>query len=197
MANFDGPLRHGPNGLAGHTIKNVEKSLLARLGHGLDGFPVDSDIRKNRRGGNVHVPQCMVHQLEVPFALAGFQIDADQGLPEQIVSRAVPTVKIAGRRLHRQVNQSELFVHRDLRPNPGVTGIFRGTLLPRVVAELALLRYGMENPEALAGSNVESANVSLIVAHALRGHAFAEGRADNYRVFSHDGRGLDADFACD
>jgi len=53
----------------------------------------------------------------------------------------------------------------------------------------------MENPEALAGSCVESAHVALVVAHAFRGHAFAESRADDYGVLGHNGSGLDADLA--
>ena len=53
----------------------------------------------------------------------------------------------------------------------------------------------MENPKAPAGASVESANVTFVVAHALRSHAFAKGRANNHRVLGHDGSGLDADFA--
>ena len=52
----------------------------------------------------------------------------------------------------------------------------------------------MENPEPLAGSHVESANVALVVAHALGRHAFSESRADNHCILRHDRCGLDADF---
>src|SRR5439155_17355460 len=111
-----------------------------------------------------------------------FQIDADEALAEQIVSRPVPAVKIAGGRLHRQINQSELLIHSDLRPHAGVAGVLRGTFFPSVIAKLAFLRNGMENPKTLAGSHVESTHVALVIAHALRRHAFAEGRADNHSI---------------
>ena len=107
----------------------------------------------------------------------------------------MPAVKIARRRLHRQVNQSESLVNGDLSPHTGVAGIFRRTFLPRVVAKLALLRNGMENPEPLAGADIEATDVSLVVAHALGSHAFAKSSADDHRVFGHHRRGLDANFA--
>ncbi len=53
----------------------------------------------------------------------------------------------------------------------------------------------MENPQPFAGSHVESAHVAFVIAHALRRHAFAESRADNYGVFRNHGRGLDANFS--
>src|SRR5260370_42555158 len=102
-------------------------------------------------------------------------------------SRRGAAVKIAGGRFHGQVPQAELLVHSDLRPDSGVAGVFRRTLFPGVVAELAFLWDGMENPEALTGSHVESAHVALVVAHALRGHALAESRADDHGVFRHNG----------
>ncbi len=194
-ADFDRFFGNGPDGLASDAIENIKKALLGWLSDGLDRFSVNGDVRKNGRGGNVHVPEWVVDQLEVPLALAGFQVDADQGFTEQIISGAMAAIKIAGGRLDWQVDQSELLVHGNLRPHAGVAGVFRGTFLPGVVAKLAFLRDGMENPEALAGSNVESAHVAFIVAHALGRHAFAESGADNDRIFRHDGRRLNADFA--
>ena len=51
----------------------------------------------------------MMHDLEVPLPLAGLQIDADQAVAEQIVARPLAAVVIRGRRLHRQINQPEIF----------------------------------------------------------------------------------------
>src|SRR5260370_4020769 len=124
----------------------------------------------------------------MPLALAGFEINANQTLAKQVVSRAVPAVKIASGRLHGQIHQSELLIHSDLRPHAGVARVFRGAFLPSVVAKLTFLRDGMENPEALAGSHVETAHVTFVVAHALRSHAFAESRADDDGLSCHDGR---------
>src|SRR5258708_12628364 len=92
---------------------------------------------------------------------------------KDLTAAQVPAVKIAGGRLHRQIDQSELLVHGDLCPDAGVASVFRGTFLPGVVAKLALLRDGMENPEAPAGSHAESPHVSFLVPHALRRHPSA------------------------
>ena len=104
-------------------------------------------------------------------------------------------VIIAGGRFHRQIDQPELFVYRDLRPNAGVAGVFRRSVHPSVVARLALHRDGMEDPEPLAGADIEAAHVAFVVAHALRRHAFAERRAHDHRVLRHHGRRLQADLA--
>ena len=97
VADFDGPLWDGPNGFSGHAIENVEEALLAGLRHGLHWLTIHCDVCKNGRGGDVHVPQRVVHQLEVPLAFAGFQIDADEAFTKEIVSRPVSAVEIAGR----------------------------------------------------------------------------------------------------
>src|SRR5438309_9665168 len=107
----------------------------------------------------------------------------------------MPAVKIACRRLYRDVVQSELLIHGDLRVHAGVAGIFRRTFLPRVVAKLALLRNGMENPQPLAGADIEATHVSLVVVHAPGSHALAKSSADDPRVFGHHRRGLHATFA--
>ena len=82
----------------------------------------------------------MVHELEVPLALAGLQIDADEALGEQVVARPMAAVVVGRRRFDRQVDEPQLFVHRDLRPDADVAVDGPGLVLPRVVAELARLR---------------------------------------------------------
>src|SRR5947208_2162321 len=136
---------------------------------------------KEGRRRYIHVPQRMVDQLKVPFALSGLQVHADEAFSEEIVSRPMPAVEIAGWRFYRQVDESKLLVHGNLRPHAGVAGVFRRAFFPGVVAKLAFLGNGVENPEPFAGAHVESAHVAFVVAHALRSHSFAEGRADNHR----------------
>ena len=97
VADFDGPLWDGPNGFSCYPIKSIEEALLAGLRHGLHWLTINCDVGKNGRGGDVHVPQWVVHQLEVPLAFAGFQIHADEAFTKEIVSRPVSAVEIAGR----------------------------------------------------------------------------------------------------
>src|SRR5207249_6824660 len=142
---------------------DVEESLFRRLRDGFNGFAVDHKVRKDWRGRNVHIPEGMMDQLEMPFALAGFQIDADQRFAEKIVAGTMATVKIAGGRFDGQIDEAELFVDGNLRPYASVAGVFGGALFPCVVAELAFFRDGVKNPETLAGTDVEAPNVSFIV----------------------------------
>src|SRR5690242_759230 len=108
----------------------------------------------------------------MPFALAGFQIDADKRFAEEIVAGTMAAVKIAGWRFDWQIDKAELLVDGDLRPDACVAGVFGGAFFPSVVAELAFFRDRVKNPETFAGTDVEAANVSFIVVHAARRHAF-------------------------
>src|SRR5207249_8652864 len=107
----------------------------------------------------------------------------------------VASVKVASRRLDRKVDQPEPLIHADLGPDARVAGVFRRTVQPGVVAELALLRDSMEDPQPLAGAHVVPTDVALIVPHGLRRHAFAEGGPDDDGVPGNHRRGLESDFA--
>src|SRR5439155_24506961 len=110
----------------------------------------------------------------VPLALTGLQINAYQTLPEEVVARPVSAVEIRGRRLHRQVHQPRLLVHRDLGPDAGVSVNGPRLVLPRVVAKLPGTRNGVEGPQQLAGADVERANESLGVVVSMDGHPLLE-----------------------
>src|SRR5690348_7103437 len=99
----------------------------------------------------------------MPFSLAGFQVHSDQALAKQAISRAMAAVVIARGKFDRQIYHPQLFIHADLAPDTGVAGVVRGIFLPGVVAELAGTQDGVEDPEALAGSHVESADVAFDV----------------------------------
>src|SRR5258708_32922415 len=99
---------------------------------------VDGNVGENWRRGDVHVPERMGHQLEGPSALTGFQIDTDQAFAKEIISRPVPAIEVSSGRFNRQIDQPSLFINSDLRPHPGVTGIFSRPAQPRFVAKLAL-----------------------------------------------------------
>jgi hypothetical protein len=50
----------------------------------------------------------MVHELEVPLLLAGFQIDGDQRLGVEVVARPVAAVGVDRRRLARAGRRARL-----------------------------------------------------------------------------------------
>ena len=124
----------------------------------------------------------------MPLALARLQVECNDAFAEQVVPRPMPAVVVAGRHLDGQVHHAELFVDRHLAPHAAVSRVGPGILLPRVVAVLAALRDGVEDPEPLSRLDVVAAHVPLFVLHAAR-HAPAHvRRADDDRVAGDDGR---------
>src|SRR5438128_571195 len=104
------------------------------------------------------------------------------------------TVNVARGQLYRDVCHSQFFIDADLSPYAGIAGVFRGTFLrPGVVTELAEARDSVEDPEALAGLDVESANVTLHVVGDLRRSGRAMGCADDHGVAGHHGSRMETD----
>ena len=147
-----------PHRLAGDTVEDVGEGLLAHLHHGLDRPPVDGDVRQYRRRPEVVVPDAVVNHLEVPHAAAGLALEAEQALGEQVVARPVPAVPVVGRRGGRQVGVAQLLVGRPDGPRVARAGVLPRAVLPRLVAELARTRNGVERPPELAGDGVEAAD---------------------------------------
>ena len=143
------------------------------------------------------VPDAVVHELEVPLALAGVEVDRHQALGEQVVAGPVAAVVVGRRGLDRQVRDAQLLVHGDLRPDPGVAGVDGRVVQPGLAPELARLRDGVEDPQALARPHVEAADVALRVAPAAGVAARAEGGAHDDHVPGDGGRGVQPDFARD
>ncbi len=197
VALFDRPLLDRPDRLPGHAIEHVEKRLLGRLRERLDRPAVDRDVRENRRARDVEVPDPVVHELIVPLALTGLQIDRDDALAEQVAARSMTAIVVARRLLDRQIGHPQFFIDRDLTPDTCVAGVRRRVLLPRVAAELTRLRNRVEDPQPLPCPDVEPADVTLVVDLAAR-HAAGHVRgADDHRVSCDDRRGVQANLAFD
>ena len=114
------PLFDRPDRLAGDAIEHVEKRLLARHRDRLDQLAVHVGVEQDRRRRHVVVPDRVMHDLEVPLALAGLQIDADDAVAEQVVAGTMAAVVVRRRILDRQIDQAGFLVDRDLRPDAGV-----------------------------------------------------------------------------
>ena len=197
VALFHRTLFDRPHRFAGDAIEHVDPPLLGGLADGLDGAAVHGEVHQNRRARDVHVPDAVVHELEVPFPLAGFQIERDEALAEEAAARPVAAVIVAGRQLHRQEHHAELFVDSHLRPHARVARVGPGVFFPRVVAELARERNRVENPQPLAGARVVAADESFFVNPALGCTARQVGGADDDDVFRDDRRGVQAHLSGD
>ena len=175
-ALLDRTLFDRPHRLAGLAIEHKHPTLLGRLRNRRDPLAVDRDVDQHRRAGDVVIPDRMVHELVVPDALAGLQIDGDETLGEEIVAGTMAAEIIAGRFFDGQVGDAEILVDGHLRPDAGVAGVLPRLLQPRVVAELAGLRNGVEDPQPLARAGVVAADVALGVLHAARRRARRDAR---------------------
>ncbi len=83
--------------MSGHAIEDIQDALLGRLCHGLDRFSVDDDVGEQGSGRHVVVPDRVMHDLVVPFALARLQIDAHETVAEEVVAGTVAAVEIRRR----------------------------------------------------------------------------------------------------
>ena len=103
----------------------------------------------------------------MPLAFARREVDGDDAFAEQSRARPMAAVVVARRQFDRQIHEAEILVDRHLRPHARVAGVDPRFFFPRVDAEFAELRDGVENPEPLAGAHVEAAHVAFFVLIAL------------------------------
>src|ERR1035437_1088055 len=75
--------------------------------------------------------------LVMPLALPGREIEADNGIAEQIISRTMAAIVISSWIFDGQVHEAEVFICRHLRPYPGVPVGRPRIVLPGIVPELA------------------------------------------------------------
>ena len=184
-----------PYRLSGDPIEHVEEALLARLRDRLHGPAVHRDVGEQRRRRHVEVPDRMVDDLIVPFALAGFQVDAHQAVAEQVVARTMTAVQVRRGIFNRQIHEPELLVDGNLRPDARVAVDRPRFLLPGIVAEVARLGNRVERPQQLAALRVPRAHQPLGVVVGLHRQPFAERRADDDRVLGDRRRRVEPDLA--
>src|SRR6516164_10103199 len=137
----------------------------------------------------------MVNHLVVPLALAGLQIDADDALGEEVVTGTMAAVVIGSRRFDRQIHEAEFLVDRDLCPDAVVAIGSPRVSFPRIAAELAGARNGVERPEQLTASDIERADQALRVVVRTDGCALPERRPDDRDVLDDRWRRVQANLS--
>src|SRR5262245_60044084 len=136
----------------------------------------------------------MVHQLEVPLADAGLQIDGDEALREDVVAGTVADVFVDRRRLDWQIHEACLRIDADLGPDTSVPRPFPRPVFPGVVAELTRHRNGIESPDLFAGADVERPNETFGIGAVQIAEALEHGRADDDDVADDGRRRVQANF---
>ena len=167
--------------------------MLGRLCERFDSATVHFDVGEDRRAGNIHVPDAVVHELEVPAALAAFDVDGDNALTEEVFAGPVAAIVIAGGKLDREIGEPERFVGGHLRPHAGVSGVLGGAVLPGVVTELTQARNRVKDPSTPSRPNVVSAHIALHVPPALWIRARLVRGAYDHDITGHQGRSMEPD----
>ena len=75
-----------------------------------------------------------MRDLVMPDALAGFEIDADDRIAEQVAAQPMAAIVVVGRSFDRQIGVAEFGIDRDRRPDAGVAGVGVGLVSSHVSA---------------------------------------------------------------
>ena len=112
----DRTLLDGPDRLTRVAIEYIEPAGLAGHRDDVTTPALVADRRELRRRVRVHVPQIVMHHLEVPAALAGAHIQRDDRSAEQVRPDTVRAVEIVGGRSQRDVGDAARGIDRHLAP---------------------------------------------------------------------------------
>ena len=182
----DRPFGDRPDRNASHPVQHVHERLLGHLGQDLPALAIHRHVSQHRRGGQVVVPDAVVHRLEMPHALSCSRVERHDAFGKEVVPGPVAAVVIVGRRARGQVDVAEFLVRAHHGPDVGAAAVLPRLVLPRRGALLAALRNRVEGPQQLAGAGVVPAHVA---GHALhRAPAVLHERSDHDDVADDDWR---------
>src|SRR5579863_8717607 len=102
----------------------------------------------------------MMYALKMPDAFAGFGVECDQTICEEIVADAVCAIEIKDCGPCGYVQDAAFDIKRHASPVVRCAGIRPSFFRPRVVAEFAGMRDGVKAPAQGSSSNIESADVA-------------------------------------
>src|SRR4051812_6168796 len=118
-----------------------------------------SDGDQYGRGGGNPIPDVMMHCLEVPDAFAGFRVQRQFTIAEQVIAQPVTTIKVKRGRTGRNVNDAGLLIYRHSGPVIGAAAFLPCVFRPGVITEFAGTRNGMKTPVLFSGANIIGADI--------------------------------------
>ena len=154
------PLLDRPDRLSCRPVEDIGESLLRDLDQRLDLAAVHHEVHQVRRGGQVIVPDAVMHHLEMPDPFARLGVQTDQAFGEEIVAEPMAAVEVVGGCADRQIDVSQRFVRAHPGPYVRAARGLPGLVLPGLVPELSFLGYGLEHPFLFPVSHVEPAHVA-------------------------------------
>ena len=148
------PLFHAEHRLAGHAIEDEQQPHLGDLRDRGNRLAVLDDVDQRRRRAEVVVPDVVMHELLVPLALAGRDVDGDERVAVEVVAGMRDADVVAADNRDRDVDDAARFVDREIAPRVGAADRLPGVVLPGLVIGIARLRDQVERPHQRAGARV-------------------------------------------
>ncbi len=160
-----------PQWFARHAIQHEQEPELGRLRHDVDRLTVVLHREQLRRGGQIVIPQVMMHRLKMPQPFSGARVQRQQAISEQPRASAIRPVIIVGWRTQREIHDAAFLVDRNFAPRVHAADVLVRVLGPRVIPEFAGQRNGVEQPRQLARPHIVRAQMAgcRSVSFAYRG----------------------------
>src|ERR1019366_2680292 len=153
-------LVNGIQRFSGEAIEQVQVTLLSSLRHRFHGFALVRHAKQCRRRGKISIPDVVVYSLKVPQRFASTGVERQQRVGIKIIANAIAAIEIHDCRTGRRIYNSVLDVDRHACPIVGRSRSFPCVLRPSLVSWLTRPRNGVKLPAQVAGSHVESPDVS-------------------------------------
>ncbi len=150
----------GEEGFTGGSVEDKDVAGLGDLGDGIDAFAVVFHREEIGGGGEVAVPDIVVDELEVPDAFAGFGVEGQEAVGEEVGTHAVAAPEVEGCGTCGDEDHAALLIDGHTGPGIGTADIFPCFRGPGFVSVFAGVRDGMEDPLAFSGMEVIGADMA-------------------------------------
>ena len=149
-----------PQGFARDLIEDIAESPLGDLSDGLCAATLVHDIDEDGKRRCVVIKKAMVNELIVPHPFSRAHVETEDSVAKQIVTRSAAAILVTGNGSGGQIDISQLMVGGHHAPHVGSAVFPPGAFGPRVGAEFAVTRNGVERPQTFTGAYVDSPDVT-------------------------------------
>ena len=161
----------------GCPVEHEDEGALRDLRDRIDACAVAGDGDEVGSGGEIAIPQIVMHGLEMPEAPAARGVESEERVREQVGANAAAAVEVRRRRTSGDVDDAARGVHAHSRPRVCASRGLPRVGRPRVVTELARTRDRVEGPANRARAHVVRAHVTR-----RRPFLFADARPLNEEI---------------
>src|SRR5258708_4406966 len=96
----------------------------------------------------------------MPYSVAGFRVQSDHRIGEQIGGAPARAIKIKRRRSSRDEDDAALLIYNHSGPVVGGPARFPSVWRPGVMAKFTVMRNGVKGPAQFSGAHVVGAHIA-------------------------------------